>query len=75
MKLDNVTLGYNLRFDNPKNPVKTIRVYASGLNLCTFTNYKGVDPEVNFNGLTPGIDYTSGYPTTRTFTLGVKIGF
>lgn len=75
VKLDNVTLGYNLRFNSPKNPIHNIRIYASGLNLCTFTNYKGVDPEVNFNGLTPGIDYTSGYPTTRTFTLGVKIGF
>ena len=56
-------------------PVRTLRLYLSGLNLCTFTKYKGIDPEVNFMGLAPGIDYTSTYPTTRTFSFGVKVGF
>ena len=55
--------------------VRGVEETGSGLNLYTFTRYQGVDPEVNFNGLTPGIDYVSGYPTTRTFTFGVKLGF
>lgn len=75
VKLDNITLGYTFRFKSPKNPLKTLRLYLSGQNLYTFTRYQGVDPEVNFLGLTPGIDYVSGYPTTRTFTFGVKLGF
>lgn len=72
VKIDNVTLGYTFKFKN--SSIKTLRLYASGLNLFTFTGYKGIDPEVNFSGLTPGIDYTSTYPTTRTISLGVKLG-
>ena len=74
VKLDNVTLGYNFKFKNQK-VVKSLRLYASGLNLFTFTGYKGIDPEVNFTGLAPGIEYTSRYPVTRTVSLGVKVGF
>ena len=75
VKIDNITLGYTFRFQDKRNPIRSLRLYVSGLNLYTFTRYQGVDPEVNFNGLTPGIDYVSGYPTTRTFTFGVKLGF
>lgn len=73
VKIDNASLGYNFKLAN--SAIKTLRVYVSGLNLYTFTAYKGIDPEVNFGGLTPGIDYTSNYPTTRTVSLGVKLGF
>lgn len=74
VKLDNVTLGYNFKFKEGC-PVKLLRLYLSGLNLYTFTKYKGIDPEVNFMGLAPGIDYTSTYPTTRSVSFGVKLGF
>jgi hypothetical protein len=39
------------------------------------TGYKGIDPEVNRLGLDPGVDSRDKYPTTRTFTVGVNIGF
>ena len=74
VKLDNVTFGYNFKFKQ-QGIVKSLRVYASGLNLFTFTGYKGIDPEVDFTGLAPGIEYTSRYPVTRTVSLGVKVGF
>lgn len=74
VKIDNVTIGYNFKFKQ-SCPVKNLRIYASGLNLYTFTKYKGIDPEVPVNGLTPGVEYTSTYPTTRTVSLGVKLGF
>lgn len=74
MKIDNVTFGYNFKF-KPDCAVKTLRLYLSGLNLYTFTGYKGIDPEVSFSGLAPGIDYISNYPTTRTVSFGVKLGF
>ena len=74
VKLDNVTLGYNFKF-KPDCAVKTLRLYLSALNLFTITGYKGIDPEVNFGGLAPGIDYTSTYPTTRSVSFGVKLGF
>ncbi len=74
VKFDNLTFGYNFKFRR-RCPVKTLRLYLAGRNLCTFTKYKGIDPEVSFLGLSPGIDYLSSYPTTRTFTFGVKLGF
>lgn len=75
VKLDNVTFGYNLDVKNLKF-VNSARVYASGANLATFTNYKGIDPEIaGGNGLTAGNDSRDKYPTTRTFTLGINVNF
>lgn len=73
-KIDNVTLGYSLNL-KPDYFIKDARFYVSGLNLLTFTGYKGLDPEVNRSGLAPGNDERDKYPTTRTFTLGVNLNF
>ncbi len=77
-RIKTVQIGYNF-------PVKWIRkikaevarVYISGQNLFTFTNYSGPDPEVSTAGasnLTPGFDY-SPYPRTRVITLGATLTF
>ncbi|HKJ32641.1 MAG TPA: hypothetical protein VKA34_12475, partial [Balneolales bacterium] len=43
VKLDNATLGYTVPM--PKNfSVSRLRIYVSGQNLFTITNYKGPDP-------------------------------
>jgi hypothetical protein len=73
-KIDNITLGYNFKKTNLKF-IRSARVYVSSLNTFTITGYKGIDPEVNWTGLTPGIDNRDKYPTTRTFTLGANITF
>ncbi|MFT4022184.1 MAG: SusC/RagA family TonB-linked outer membrane protein [Flavihumibacter sp.] len=72
-KIDNVTLGYNINVRGNK-VFKTARVYASALNLAVLTGYKGIDPEVNRIGLSPGNDERDKFPTTRTYTLGVTLG-
>ncbi|MDA3927412.1 MAG: SusC/RagA family TonB-linked outer membrane protein [Prolixibacteraceae bacterium] len=72
-KIDNITVGYNIT-GNGKY-FKGARIYASSLNTLIFTNYKGIDPEVNNAGLDPGNDGRDKYPTTRTFTLGVNFNF
>ena len=46
-----------------------VRVYAIGRNLLTFTNYSGVDPEVDSN-LTLG-----AYPNTKQYSVGIEITF
>ena len=74
LKIDNITLGYNLNIKNA-SVIKNARIYASGLNLITITGYKGIDPEVNRLGLSPGNDELNKYPTTRTFTIGVNLNF
>ncbi|MDQ1770662.1 SusC/RagA family TonB-linked outer membrane protein [Labilibaculum sp. A4] len=73
-KIDNITLGYTVNLKN-KDVFKNLRVYVSGLNLHTFTGYKGIDPEVKQTGLAPGNDERDKYPTTRTFTFGVNVTF
>ncbi|QDH80372.1 TonB-dependent receptor [Echinicola soli] len=72
-KLDNLTIGYTI----PKlGFLKNARLYASGLNLFTVTNYKGIDPEgVSITGFDPGNDERDKYPTTRTYTLGLNVTF
>ncbi|HEU4551710.1 MAG TPA: TonB-dependent receptor [Chitinophaga sp.] len=72
-KIDNVTIGYNIKLKH--TPVKALRVYASGSNLVTFTKYSGIDPEVGVTGLTPGLDDRTRYPATTTFTLGASFTF
>lgn len=74
IKLDNVSLGYALNIKNKKY-VKNARIYVAGLNLYTFTGYKGIDPEVNRVGTSPGLDERDKYPTTRTFTFGANLNF
>lgn len=72
VKLDNITLGYTLPIRNNKI-VRAARIYATGLNLLTITGYKGIDPEVNRSGLTPGNDEANKYPTTSSFTFGINL--
>ena len=73
IKLYNVSLSYNIRFRNAY--LKNIRVYLSAQNVFCLTGYKGVDPEVSLSGLNPGIESTTYYPRTRTFTLGATFTF
>lgn len=72
-KIDNITLGYT--FDKVGKYIKSLRVYGSVLNALTITGYKGIDPELEINGLTPGYDSRDRYPTVRSFTLGVGVKF
>lgn len=73
LRLDNATLGYTLR---PKiKAIKSVRLYLSGNNIFVITKYRGVDPEINIGGLTPGIDNRDFYPKTRTFSVGLNASF
>ncbi len=72
IKIDNLSLGYS--FKGGKY-VKNARVYLAALNLYTITGYKGIDPEVNRVGLSPGLDERDKYPTTRSFTVGANFSF
>lgn len=74
LKLDNITLGYTI----PKeklNMFKQLRVYASVLNVATFTKYSGLDPELSAGGSQAGLDGRGFYPRTTTYTMGVNVKF
>jgi hypothetical protein len=73
LKLDNVTLGYNVPIKSAY--ISKVRVYLTGQNLLTITKYKGIDPEISLSGLQPGIDWYDFYPRTKTFVIGVNVTF
>ena len=74
LRLATLTLSYD--FGKIKDYFQNITLYATCNNAFVLTKYKGLDPEVDLGGITPGIDYREyRYPHTRTLMLGVKIGF
>jgi len=76
LRLQNLTIGYTLPSQWLKRfHVEKCRIYVSGNNLVTWTNYSGYNPEVSMrtsNALTPGEDYGT-YPLARTFMIGLNI--
>lgn len=72
-KIDNITLGYS--FGQVGKYIKSLRIYGLVLNALTITGYKGIDPEVSTDGLTPGYDTRDRYPSVRSFTFGVNVKF
>lgn len=87
VRLRTATLGYTLpaRLVERVN-LDRVRVYVSGINLLTFTDYDGWDPEVNTDFLTgenladnsgnisQGNDFYAA-PQARTITFGINVGF
>ncbi len=73
-RLSSLSLSYTFR--NLNEWMSGITVYATVNNVFTITGYKGIDPEVELSGITPGMDWRSTrYPHTRTFMLGLKLNF
>jgi len=69
LRLKSVELGYTL----PKSlttrvKIQTLRVYASGFNLYTWSKFKYWDPEL-------GSGNGAKYPIQKTFNLGVNVNF
>lgn len=68
LRLKSLTIGYTLP-ENIFNGVQS-RIYLTGQNLFTITEYSGMDPEVGLsnNGLDLGM-----YPIARTYMVGIDI--
>jgi TonB-linked SusC/RagA family outer membrane protein len=73
MRLKNVVLGYTLpKRLTDKMQINSLRVYVSGQNLFTVSNfYKGYDPEVSYGGSVGG----EFYPIMQTYTFGLDLKF
>ena len=77
VRLKNLTIGYSL----PKNvtdrlSLSGIRIYATGNNIATITNYSGFDPEVTTTDNTVSAGVDSGvYPVARSFGFGAIVNF
>jgi len=75
-RLSNITLSYDLEFDK-KTFVNDLKVYVSGNNVFTITDYSGYDPELTsylYDGTIIGVDWV-GTPNVSSFVLGLNIKF
>lgn len=79
LKLRSLSLGYNFKL--PEWGIQNLRVYFTGENLFTITNYSGVDPEVpadlnpEGNRSVMGTAGVSVYPSVRKFMFGLNLTF
>ena len=67
IRLQNVSLGYDIPVKWAKGAVSSIRVHVDGQNIFVITPYKGVDPETD--------SYTAAYPNIRSILAGVNVTF
>ena len=79
VRLKNVTLAYNLPNSVlSKLRLSSARIYFTGVNLATFTNYTGWDPEVNTDyragNINQGGDFYAA-PQIKSIVFGLNIGF
>ncbi len=85
LRLKNLQLGYTIpekivsRFH-----IKNLRVYLTGQNLWTLTNYTGLDPEMHVSDnvkrdtyggdVAAGIDWGT-YPSAKSYIIGLNLNF
>ncbi len=78
IRLRNLTLGYSIPNEAvEKMGFSKLRVYFTGINLLTFTDYPFEDPESrsDVNGTNnPGQTFYSA-PPAKTFTIGINVNF
>ncbi|MGM0587813.1 MAG: SusC/RagA family TonB-linked outer membrane protein [Bacteroidota bacterium] len=79
LRLKTATLAYNLPADllNRLNMDK-VRLFVTGSNLITFTDYDGWDPEVSTDYLGSNIALGNDFyaaPQPRSVSVGINIGF
>ncbi|MEP4945899.1 MAG: TonB-dependent receptor, partial [Flavobacteriaceae bacterium] len=83
LRLKNLAIGYSLPSKLIESiGVKKLRIYATGQNIFTITDYSGMNPELGYiggnggdtNNLQRNVDYAQ-YPQARTITLGTTINF
>ncbi len=67
VRLQNVSLGYNLPHKWFGGILQEANIHIGAQNLFVLTPYTGVDPETD--------SYTAAYPNVKTYTMGLNITF
>jgi len=75
-RMKNLNIGYTFNKDiSDKMRMDSFRIFVTGTNLFTVTDYSGIDPElVPANNLTQGVDWQI-YPVSQILTIGFNINF
>lgn len=76
VRLRQLQVGYTLpTLLSQKIQIDKLRIYVSGENLFTITNYSGIDPEFSRKSvLNTGVDNLT-YPFTQSFVVGLQLTF
>ena len=78
LRVKDVSLSYNFKSLFLKRlGVSKLQPYFTASNLLTWTNYSGMDPEVNqwgSSGAVQGIDWGT-YPHSKSFVFGLNVEF
>ncbi len=79
VRLKNITLAYNIPASTLKRlKLTSAKIYVTGVNLLTFTNYTGWDPEVNTDyrasNRNQGGDFYAA-PQIKNYSFGLNLGF
>ncbi len=77
LRLKTATLSYTFPTNAFGDTIRRLRLYVTGQNLLTFTNYSWFDPEVStfdVTNATPGTDFLT-YPQPRAIIFGINLGF
>lgn len=77
IRLQNFQVGYSLPAGilGKTKILNSLRIYISGQNVLTISDYKGYDPDFMSDGLySRGFDIGS-WPNPRTYMFGVQAGF
>jgi TonB-linked SusC/RagA family outer membrane protein len=77
IRLGELTLGYRLPVARLGriNVFDDARIFVSGRNIKTWTDYSGYNPDVNSLGATANVSLGTdfyAYPVARTFTIGIS---
>ncbi|MDR0865255.1 MAG: TonB-dependent receptor [Candidatus Symbiothrix sp.] len=72
LRLRDVTFGYNFKIPVAERSRLLARVFVTGQNLLTVTDYQGYDPEAERGG--QGTD-NGAYPKSKTVLFGLNVTF
>lgn len=76
LKIKELTLGYTIPSRLLERAhIRNLRLFVTGQNLWTFTNFSWFDPEASNPNAVQGGLYRFKYPSSRTFLFGVNINF
>ena len=76
LRLKTATLAYNFKKNVLRSlHLSSLKLYVTGNNLWTLTNYSGFDPEITTaSNIYQGRD-SGAYPVAKSYSFGIVVGF
>ncbi len=75
IRINNITIGYTFPAEKLQRVrIASLRAFATTQNPFTYMEYSGFTAELPGDPISSGIEL-SAYPTTRTFAVGINVGF